>query len=236
VSKGWLAVLVLALAGCGGSNAPAYSLNFDDGYESAHVSGLPIVEAAGYKTTQFIVTGFFSNPEFVTQGQVLQMDADGHEIAAHTRTHPHLPTLTDQQQQEEIQGSYRDLCMLLSHCPQNFAYPYGDFDATTLSLVQSTGYLSARTAHKQYNGGNANRWELAAYILSSTSQFSDVQAFIDGASGRRVWAIIVIHRIDDTGNSISITHQLLQQIVDYLKQKNANVVTQTEGLHWIGLE
>jgi peptidoglycan/xylan/chitin deacetylase (PgdA/CDA1 family) len=245
MSKGWLAVLALVLVGCGsGSASPpptptdlaVYSLNFDDGYESAYVNGLLVVEAAGYKTTQFIITGNYANPTYVTQGQVLQMSADGHEIAAHTRTHPHLPTLTAQQQQDEIQGGYQDLCGLLRRCPQDFAYPYGDFDATSVSLVQSTGYLSARTTRKQYDGANANRWELAAYALNSTTQFSDVQAFVDGVHDQKVWAIIVIHRVDETGGSISITHQLLQQIVDYLKQKNATVVTQSEGLHLIGLQ
>src|SRR6266550_4840884 len=51
------------LIGCAGGNvetpvSPAaegvVSINFDDGFESAFVNGMPIIDAAGLKTTQFI--------------------------------------------------------------------------------------------------------------------------------------------------------------------------------------
>src|SRR5882724_2277807 len=85
------------------------SINFDDGYESAYEIGLPIVEHAGFKTTQFIITKEVGTATYVTTGQILAMQNSGHEIGDHTRTHPDLTTLTPAQQNDEIVGAQQDL-------------------------------------------------------------------------------------------------------------------------------
>src|SRR5262245_14007263 len=122
------AMLSVSVAGCAsanvGSTAPpanpnpssagsptegVVSINFDDGYESAYENGLPIVEDAGFKTTQFIITKVVGGPGYVTRGQILAMQNSGHEIGDHTRTHPNLTTLSPAQQKNEIVGAQQDL-------------------------------------------------------------------------------------------------------------------------------
>lgn len=61
-----------------------------------------------------------------------------------------------------------------------------------------------------------------------------MQTFIDGAYDQKVWAIILFHRVDEADPYL-VSHQLLQQILDYLKQKNATVLTQSEALRLMGL-
>ncbi|HEY2821086.1 MAG TPA: polysaccharide deacetylase family protein [Candidatus Acidoferrum sp.] len=87
------------------------SIDFDDGYQSMYDNGLPIFDAAGIRTTQYIITGspgnavvnpdagpvgiadVSGNPEYLTWSEVHTMAANGHEIGAHTRTHQSLSTL-----------------------------------------------------------------------------------------------------------------------------------------------
>ena len=87
------------------------SIDFDDGYQSMYDNGLPILDAAGIPTTQYIITGspnnaivnpglgpvgiadVSGNPDFLTWAEVQTMAANGHEIGAHTRTHQGLSTL-----------------------------------------------------------------------------------------------------------------------------------------------
>jgi peptidoglycan/xylan/chitin deacetylase (PgdA/CDA1 family) len=87
------------------------SINFDDGYQSMYDNGMPIFDAAGIRTTQYIITGspgnaivnpdagpvgiadVSGNPEYLTWSEVHIMAGNGHEIGAHTRTHQGLSTL-----------------------------------------------------------------------------------------------------------------------------------------------
>lgn len=87
------------------------SIDFDDSYQSMYDNGLPIFDAAGIRTTQYIITGspgnaivnpdaglvgisdVSGNPEYMTWAEVQTMAANGHEIGAHTRTHQSLSTL-----------------------------------------------------------------------------------------------------------------------------------------------
>jgi peptidoglycan/xylan/chitin deacetylase (PgdA/CDA1 family) len=87
------------------------SIDFDDAYQSTYDNGLPIFDAAGIRTTQYIITGspnnaivnpqngpvgisdVSGNPEYMTWSEVQTMAANGHEIGAHTRTHQSLSTL-----------------------------------------------------------------------------------------------------------------------------------------------
>jgi len=88
------------------------SIDFDDSYQSMYDNGLPILDAAGIRTTQYIITGspnqaavvnpdagpngiadVSGNPEYMTWSEVHVMASNGHEIGAHTRTHQSLSTL-----------------------------------------------------------------------------------------------------------------------------------------------
>jgi peptidoglycan/xylan/chitin deacetylase (PgdA/CDA1 family) len=62
------------------------------------------------------------------------------EIGAHTETHPPLTALTTDDRRREIQGS-RAACEALTGKPvTGFAYPHGDLDEPTASLVRDSGF------------------------------------------------------------------------------------------------
>jgi peptidoglycan/xylan/chitin deacetylase (PgdA/CDA1 family) len=85
------------------------SINFDDGYQSMFDNGLPILDAAGLKSTQYIITQKVGTDSYVTRDEVLQMYNHGHEIGVHTRTHRNLTTLTEAEMTDEIAGAKQDL-------------------------------------------------------------------------------------------------------------------------------
>jgi len=242
VRLSWLLFfLVFVLVSCGGgvTNNPvrtavategAVSINFDDGFESGFLLGLPIVEAAGYKTTQFIITKKLDTPGYLSTGQVLAMQNSGHEIGAHTRTHLHLSTLTPAQQEDEIVGSVSDL-QSLGINPVSFAYPYGDYDDTTLSIVSTVGFLDARDTKRGFNDSSANYVLLDSYILGpdGDNSLNTITQAIDDAQASNKWLILVFHRVDETGQPTSVTHELVQEVVNYLVEKNARVVTMQQG-------
>jgi peptidoglycan/xylan/chitin deacetylase (PgdA/CDA1 family) len=156
----------------------------------------------------------------MTAAQVRALAADGQEVGGHTRTHPHLPTLTLEQQEEEIAGGRQDL-LALGIDSKSFAYPYGEHNDDTLAAVQAAGFTNARTTDQNLSG--RNRYLLQGYSVGAEATFEAIQHAIDHAQSREGWLILTFHRIDEDGNAISASSKLLQQIVDYLIQNRIAV-------------
>ena len=244
-------LLFVLLAGCAstymsGTNPPTnpnppspgpptegvVSINFDDGYESAYRIGLPIVEHAGFKTTQFIITGLVGTSSYVTMGQILAMQNSGHEIGDHTRTHPNLTTLTPAQQKDEIVGAQQDL-INMGVTPTSFAFPFGTHNDSTQSILVDAGFTAARGTDKGVNDGNSDPLLLKCWVIAPegvTTDINQITAAIDDAQANGKWLILLFHRIDETGNPISVPHTLLQETVDHLVEKKTKVVTVKQGI------
>ena len=65
------------------------------------------------------------------------------EIGGHTLTHPHLNTLSESEQYREIAENKAQLEKLIGKPLTSFAYPYGDWNEASQSIVQSLGYQFA---------------------------------------------------------------------------------------------
>jgi hypothetical protein len=54
---------------------------------------------------------------------------------------------------------------------------------------------------------------------------------IDQAIAQKKWVIFILHKVDEGADDTeSISSELLTQILDYTKQANIEVVTNSEGL------
>ncbi|MGH9547316.1 MAG: polysaccharide deacetylase family protein, partial [Terriglobales bacterium] len=222
------------------------SINFDDGYQSMFDNGLPILDAAGLKSTQYIITQKVGTDSYVTLDEVLQMYRNGHEIGVHTRTHPNLTTLTVPEMADQIAGAKQDL-VSWGIMPTTLAYPYGGYNPTVEGIVQGAGLRGARDSDLGYNSSGLGLtfggplyhdtrplvlWSEAAEMDMNTT-LNDVTSEIDYAVANNLWLIILFHRVDETDPccaSISVDHTLIQGTVDYLVQHHVPVVTNNEGL------
>jgi peptidoglycan/xylan/chitin deacetylase (PgdA/CDA1 family) len=89
--------------------------------------------------------------------EVRELAAYGVEFGAHTKTHPILSRIKDQQQlREEIVGSKQRLDEELGAPTIHFCYPNGrrqDIDEATLKLVKESGFETAVTTERGMNFG-----------------------------------------------------------------------------------
>jgi len=210
---------------------PLISFTFDDGFRSAYEKGLPIVNAAGFKTTQYIITGYLDRggKEYVSRQDVLAMQKAGNEIGAHSRTHPSLAKVPLSQAEDEICGSRHDL-VALGISPLTFAYPEGSEDPDVEKIVQAAGFAGARGTSANFDNHESDTYDLQSYAITASTSVAQMESFIDQAVTNKEWLILDFHRIDEDGNRISATHEFVQAIVDYVKQKGVPVVTVGEGL------
>jgi peptidoglycan/xylan/chitin deacetylase (PgdA/CDA1 family) len=219
-----------------GTSLGVVSLNFDDGFKENISTAMPIVDAAGLKTTQYIITGRFSFPAYDNANEVLTMASHGHEIGAHTRTHCDLTT-SGCDAPNEIAGSKADL-QALGLNPTTLAYPFGAYDANAISLVQQAGFAGARSTddgdvvHSPGNTKTTNRFTLVRMGMVNTTQLADVEAAIDAAVLKQQWLILVFHHVNnaDDGAPYVVTTSFLQNVVNYLVSKKVPVVTTAQGL------
>lgn len=130
-------------------------LTFDDGFVNALRHGLAPLAKHGFKAIQFLVADRLgktndwetrdgeAEERLMDVAQVNEWLAAGHEIGAHTLTHPRLTQVSAAQAREEIAASKRKLEDLFGVKIRHFCYPFGDHDDGIVELVRAAGYATA---------------------------------------------------------------------------------------------
>jgi len=154
------AELVSALAR-GERPANAVVLTFDDGYQDAATSALPLLLKYGARATFFVSSGFVGTPRHVTWRDLRGMQAAGMEIACHGTNHTDLSTLDRAGQMNEAQHCLSTFARYLGGFrAQTYAYPAGKYDATTLEIMRALGLRAAFTERPGTVRDLARPWEL----------------------------------------------------------------------------
>lgn len=213
-----------------GFNGGFVSLNFDDGWESAFTKAVPVLNSAGYKGTFYVVTEALGWDGFMTSSNVVTLSQQGHEIGAHTRTHPDLTTLSESDLQWEIVGSKNDLNALGIGNVRTFSYPFGSFNNSVLNVVKNN-FEGARSTVTLFNTETANKYLLKSVSLTNDTSVTEVKGWIDQARRDGTWLILTFHRIDEeNADYYSTTSSDFNAIVNYLKAKNVPVRTNIDGI------
>ncbi|MFD2177056.1 polysaccharide deacetylase family protein [Veronia pacifica] len=129
-------------------------ITVDDGFKDNYTLMLPLLKKYDLKAVVYAVSDTDHNQwdvehpetpekrfELMTQSELKALADSGHvEIGGHTLTHPHLSSLTREQQQREIAENKAKLERLLGKDLLSFAYPYGDWNQDSVELVKGCGY------------------------------------------------------------------------------------------------
>jgi peptidoglycan/xylan/chitin deacetylase (PgdA/CDA1 family) len=158
------------------------------------------------------------------------MQSAGHEIGAHTKTHPNLTALTSAQADQQIRGSRNDLIAIGAVPVNAFAYPFGAYNSSVIQLVKNAGFSGARSSDGGYNLKTTNPYVLKRQPMLNTTTFTQIKSYIDTARANKAWVILLFHQVDNTGATYAVTPALFEQTLNYLKQIGEAPITMTQGL------
>ena len=116
-------------------------VTFDDGWASQWNAAMEL-RARGMVGVFFVMGGGIG----LSDTQLRRMVAWGHEIEAHSMTHPDLTQLSDARLRTEVAGPKSVLESRLGVPIRYFAYPYGSYDARVLEAVADAGYRGGLAA------------------------------------------------------------------------------------------
>jgi peptidoglycan/xylan/chitin deacetylase (PgdA/CDA1 family) len=207
------------------------SLAFDDAWLSQYDNALPLLDASGFKATFYIATRQLADygfPGYMSINQIKEVAARGHEMGAHTRTHRALTSLTASEQEFEIVGSRDDLLAMNVGSISTFAYPFGAYNATTLSIVRDN-FAAARSSIGGAVQSTSPRSELPRMSVEVDTSFAEVKAKIDQAMAKKEWLILVFHQVNNSSDRYTVSPSTLSQIINYLANNDIPVVTVAEG-------
>lgn len=168
-------------------------LTFDDGYLDNYKSAyLPLLERE-MTATWFIVSNLIgkqadwlkstsAETAMLDKNQLIEIAQSGMEIGSHTLSHANLTKISFDSQKNEILDSKKQLEDLLSLSVKSFAYPYGQYDNSSLEYVQQAGYQFACTVRPGWFNNEKNPLLLRRICINlddSLSTFARKLAFAD---------------------------------------------------------
>ena len=132
------------------------SVTFDDAYHNVLENALPELAKRRIPATLFMVSDCLGrnpswedysalgdpamNEPLLTEDQLRRMPRDLVQIGSHTRTHPMLPQLTEQEARNELSQSRARLQEILQRDVTLFSFPYGTFNADLIKWCRDAGY------------------------------------------------------------------------------------------------
>jgi peptidoglycan/xylan/chitin deacetylase (PgdA/CDA1 family) len=158
---------VRALAGETPLPPRAVVLTFDDGYQDFYDHALPILEGLALPAIVYAVSGRLGAapdwragsvepfPKLLTPEQLRDVHRRGVTIGAHGVTHLRLTQVSPRDRRAEISESKAQLEAIIGGPVEHFCYPYGDYDAEVMAVVEEAGFRSAVTTVR----GRARRFD-----------------------------------------------------------------------------
>ena len=155
-------------------------ISFDDGWETPFEYALPSLEKYHYPATFFVVTDYIGRPGFFSWPQLQTLLTDGMIIGSHSRSHPRLNKITDPAELwDQIYNSKTILETQLETPVQEFAYPYGSYNANAVAVVKNAGYRAGRGCCTGIAHTSVDVFKLKAVMVPN-----DMENFIKYIGGR----------------------------------------------------
>lgn len=132
-----------------------FGITFDDGFQNVLINAAPVLKGLGFTATNYFLPNLLGQSNvwdrdknipysaLMTQDEMRQWAAAGHEVGSHTLDHVHLPRVDAAEAQRQITASKDALEAMIQAPVTAFCYPYGDHTDEHLAMAEAAGYTNA---------------------------------------------------------------------------------------------
>ena len=176
------------------------SLSFDAAWGCEHTEDiLNVLKANDIKATFFLTNIWLEDyPEMAEK-----IAADGHEIAMHSVSHPHMNSLSKEEIIQEIEGNKDLIISTTGYTPKLFRMPFGEYNNLVVTTVQELNYYPIQ-------------WSIDSLDWQDTATASSIIQRV--TEKLHSGAIILMH------NNGTYTADSLPNIITYAKEHNYQFV------------
>nr|WP_275980430.1 polysaccharide deacetylase family protein [Halalkalibacter alkaliphilus] len=156
----------------------AVLLTFDDNSDDFYPYVYPVLQKYGMKATQFTVSDWVDGSWNMTSNEILTVMEEGIDIQNHTVTHPFLTSLSKAEQYSEINDATTALKELTGKTTNVFAYPYGDYNVDTISVLEELGFKGAFKVGGGISTSESDRFELPRIMILQEHTLDDFKRMV----------------------------------------------------------
>jgi LPXTG-site transpeptidase (sortase) family protein len=209
---------------------------FDDGLLSTYEIAYPLLTEKNWKGVVAVVSNHsIAQEKFNPDGdpvmsweQVGELVDSGWELSSHSRTHPKMNEITEENVlKEEIIGSKEDL-EERNFQVHSFTYPYGQNGRQSGQQMISNNYLYWRSSFEEINPVPAWR-HITTFVLSEEVKREDLEEWVEQTEATNGWLVIMLHGIVDNPNNIwQHTREQFNMVLDIVENSSLEVVLPNE--------
>ncbi|MBC2318785.1 polysaccharide deacetylase family protein [Listeria booriae] len=211
---------------------------FDDAWKEA-ASGIATLESKSMLANVGVVEVNESDARFMTNVELKALNLKGHDLANHTKDHPHLNTLSKADQRTQFDSCKTYLTTNnWTRANDSVIYPYGDYNADTLTALAEGGYKLGRPLTSGIEVNNpAGNYLVRTYNLTPDRTIAMAKSTVDYAIATGGTLLFLNHRLgttEQTTDTMFWRSDWFDQLATYVKQKSdegaVNVITASEWL------
>ncbi|OME86036.1 polysaccharide deacetylase [Paenibacillus sp. FSL A5-0031] len=212
----------------------AMTFSYDDGRTQDRLL-VSKLNKYGFKGTFHLNSGFLGREGYITAEEVRTL-FQGHEVSAHTVSHPFLEISPPDQVAHEILEDRRTLESLVQYPVHGMSYPFGTYNDKVVAMLPALGIEYARTvnSHGRFDmPADPLRWHPTCHhkqLLEQVEIFRDYQERFKRMSLLYVWGHSYEFDNDDNWEIIDQAGELLKDNDTIWHATNAEIIAYMQAL------